>query len=121
MTIRTVAVAALLAGLTACSGTLTVPQLTGCIADADAQKLLTRTEAKLDRVVCAGSDWAVASYTYTAGTGKKNEPAEAILAKYDGQWRALVQGVSVQELCTPAVKEQVAKAPSPIKELTGKC
>lgn len=107
--------------LSACSGSLSVPQLTGCISDAEAATLLTRTDAKLGTIVCAGSDWALATYTYTSSSGKQGENGEAILAKYDGAWRALVQGVSVQELCTPTVKDQLAKAPSPIKELASKC
>ena len=115
------AAAVMMAGLAGCTSSFTMPQLTGCISDADAQALITRTDAKLGRVVCGGSDWAVATYTYPTSTGKHDEPGEAVLAKVEGTWRALVQGVSVQEICTPAVKEQLAKAPSPIKELTSKC
>lgn len=107
--------------LAACSSSVALPQLTGCVSDADATALLTRTDAKIVKVVCAGSDWAMASYTYTMANGSRNQPGEAVLTRYDGSWRALVQGVSVQELCTPAVKEQLTKAPSPIKELATKC
>ncbi len=121
MKILSVAAATVVLALAGCSSSFTIPSVTGCISDADAQKLITRTDAKLKQVICAGSDWALATYTYTTGTGKKDEPGEAVLTKYDGSWRALVQGVSVQELCTPTVKEQIAKAPSPIKELTAKC
>ncbi len=124
MKIRSVVAAAaavVMVSLSGCSETGGLPQLTGCISDAEARSLITRTDATLKRVGCVGSDWAVATFTYTTANGKKDEPGEAILTKYDGAWRALVQGVSVQELCTPAVKEQVSKAPSPIKELTRKC
>ncbi len=107
--------------LAACSTSMSLPQFTGCVSDAEAQKLITRTDATLKQVVCAGSDWAMVTYTYTTSAGKKDEPGEAILTRYDGVWRALVQGISVQELCTPTVKDQLAKAPSPIKELTAKC
>lgn len=115
------AAAGVVLALAACSSSLTVPQLTGCVSDAEARALLTRTDARIVKVVCAGSDWAMASYTYTMANGARDQPGEAVLARYDGSWHALVQGVSVQELCTPAVKEQLAKAPSPIKELGAKC
>ncbi len=101
--------------------TSSLPTLTGCISDADAQGLLTRTDAKLGRVVCAGDDWAMATYTYTTANGKTGEPGEAVLVRYDGTWHALVQGVSTQEICTPTVKEQIEKAPSPINELSKQC
>ena len=86
------AAAVMMAGLAGCTSSFTMPQLTGCISDADAQALITRTDAKLGRVVCGGSDWAVATYTYTTSTGKHDEPGEAVLAKVDGQARRAGRG-----------------------------
>ena len=106
-------------GLTACSGGL--PQVSGCVDNATVQGLLTKKDAAVKSVVCAGSDWAMASFTYTNTDGATGRNGEAVFYKADGKWNVLVQGVDPQELCTPSVKERLAKAPSPIKEIGNAC